>query len=212
MIQQYRNMLTRAGNHCYPESLHLSMVMGKLHSNIYLVGPMGSGKTTIGQRLAKLLEMDFFDSDRELEAQTGASVNLIFDVEGEAGFRIRETQMLEDLTSRPNVLLATGGGAVLEKENRALLRQTGLVVYLKLSVQQQLHRLSRDRTRPLLQCEDRHEKLTAMAETRNPLYEDVADIVFPAMNRGPAVAARVLADRIRDFRAAATTRTSQGIR
>jgi shikimate kinase len=171
----------------------------KVHSNIYLVGPMGSGKTTIGQRLAKLLGKDFYDSDRELEAQTGASVNLIFDVEGEAGFRIRETHMLEELTSRSNILLATGGGVILKSENRELLRRTGLVVYLQVSVQQQLNRLSRDRSRPLLQCEDREEKLHALARARNPLYEAVADIVFPSLNRGPGVAARILAGKIQNL-------------
>jgi len=186
--------------------------MDKVKSNIYLIGPMGSGKTTIGQRLARLLGMNFFDSDRELEAQTGASVNLIFDVEGEAGFRTRETHMLEDLTGRSNVLLATGGGAVLKKENRDLLRTTGLVIYLQVSVDQQLQRLSRDRSRPLLQSGDRKEKLIAMAASRNPLYEEISDIIFPALNRGPGVAARVLADRIQNFQTASTASASQGSR
>lgn len=170
---------------------------------------MGSGKTTIGQRLAKLLGMDFYDSDRQLEAQTGASVNLIFDVEGESGFRVRETQMLENLTSRSNVLLATGGGAVLKQENRQLLSRTGLVVYLQISVPQQLHRLSRDRTRPLLQCEDREKKLNDMAAARNPLYEEIADIVFPSLNRGPAIAARLLAGRIQSLRDRKTSDLAQ---
>lgn len=183
-------------------------MMDKVQSNIYLVGPMGSGKTTIGQRLAKLLGLEFYDSDRQLEAQTGASVNLIFDVEGESGFRIRETQMLQDLTSRSNILLATGGGAILKQENRELLSRTGLVVYLQVSVQQQLHRLSRDRTRPLLKCEDREEKLKAMAQARNPLYEEIADIVFPSLNRGPAIAARALAGRIRSLRATESTNSA----
>ena len=110
-------------------------------SNVYLIGPMGSGKTTIGQRLARKLGLEFLDSDHELEAQTGASVNLIFDVEGEKGFRDRETRMLEELTGRQGVLLATGGGAVLRKENRNLLGSSGLVIYLRTSVTQQLQRL-----------------------------------------------------------------------
>ena len=184
--------------------------MDRVNSNIYLIGPMGSGKTTIGQRLGRLLNMDFFDSDKELESQTGASVNLIFDVEGEAGFRNRETHMLETLTARTNVLLATGGGSILRQRNRNMLSKTGLVIFLKVSVEQQLHRLSRDRTRPLLQCADREQKLTAMAEVRNPLYEGVADIIFPAVNRSPNFAARSLADKIALFRAATRTRTSQG--
>ena len=116
---------------------------------------MGSGKTTIGQRVAKRLEMEFLDCDRNLEKQTGASINLIFDVEGESGFRIRESKMLKVLTLRQNLLVATGGGIVLKEENRELLKQTGLVVYLQTSVGQQLHRLWLDRTRPLLQEGDR---------------------------------------------------------
>ena len=163
-------------------------------SNVYLIGPMGSGKTTIGQRLAKKLGLEFLDSDHELEAQTGASVSLIFDVEGEKGFRDRETRMLEDLTGRRGVLVATGGGAVMRKENRNLLGSSGLVIYLRTSVAQQLQRLRRDRSRPLLQTSDRKEKLTRLAEERNPLYEELADIVFPAQNRALDHVARELAE------------------
>ena len=155
---------------------------------------MGSGKTTIGQRLARKLGLEFLDSDHELEAQTGASVSLIFDVEGEKGFRDRETRMLEELTRRQGVLLATGGGAVLRKENRSLLGSSGTVIYLRTSVAQQLQRLRRDRSRPLLQTSDRKEKLTRLAEERNPLYEELADIVFPAQNRALDQVARELAD------------------
>ena len=166
--------------------------MIKSGSNIYLIGPMGSGKTTIGQRVAKRLKMEFIDCDRNLEKQTGASVNLIFDVEGEAGFRKREGAMLKDLTSRQNVLIATGGGTVLKKKNRELLQRTGLVVYLQTSVSQQLHRLRLDRTRPLLQEGDRQQKLTRLAAARNPVYEELADLVFPSRNRGPEITARHL--------------------
>ena len=166
-------------------------------SNVYLIGPMGSGKTTIGQRLARKLGLEFLDSDHELEAQTGASVSLIFDVEGEKGFRDRETRMLEDLTGRRGVLVATGGGAVMRKENRNLLGSSGLVIYLRTSVAQQLQRLRRDRSRPLLQTSDRKEKLTRLAEERNPLYEELADIVFPAQNRALDNVAGELADIVR---------------
>lgn len=165
--------------------------------NIFLVGPMGSGKTTIGQRLAKLLGLEFVDCDHELEEQTGASVSLIFDVEGEDGFRCREARMLRELSARKGVLIATGGGAVLRKENRDLLRSSGLVVYLDTPVFQQLRRLKRDRTRPLLQTDDRREKLTRLAEQRNPLYREVADIVFPAQNSSLDSAAEELARVIR---------------
>ncbi len=166
--------------------------------NIYLVGPMGSGKTSIGQRLARELGLEFRDCDHELEERTGASINLIFDVEGEEGFRNRETAMLEELTGRQGLVLATGGGAVLREENRALLGRSGLVVYLRTSVKQQLKRLRRDRSRPLLQTPDREQKLEELAECRNPLYESVADVVFPAQNRGLDTAARNLAALIRE--------------
>ena len=165
--------------------------------NVYLIGPMGSGKTTVGQRVAKLLGLDFFDCDQELEAQTGASVSLIFDLEGEEGFRDRETRMLEQLTSRRGVLVATGGGVVLRRHNRELLRRNGLVVYLSTPVNHQLRRLSRDRTRPLLQNGDRKERLARLAAQRNPLYSELAAIEFPSQNRGLDVTARALADLIR---------------
>jgi shikimate kinase len=166
-------------------------------TNVYLIGPMGSGKTTIGQRVARLLDLEFFDCDHELEAQTGASVSLIFDVEGEAGFRERETRMLEQLTGRQGVLVATGGGVVMSRRNRELLRRNGLVVYMSTSVAQQRRRLKRDRTRPLLQSGDRKEKLARLAEQRNPLYEELAAIEFRSQNRGPDVTAQELADLIR---------------
>ena len=171
--------------------------MNEPERNIILVGPMGSGKTTIGQRLAALLGLEFLDCDHELEEQTGASVSLIFDVEGEEGFRTRETRMLQELSERKGVLIATGGGAVLRKENRKVLRNSGLVVYMQTSVHQQLRRLGRDRSRPLLQTADRREKLSRLAEERNPHYLEVADIVFPAQNRGLDAVAGDLAEIIR---------------
>ena len=171
--------------------------MDRLERNIYLIGPMGSGKTTIGQRLAARLGLRFLDCDHEIEAQTGASVTLIFDVEGEEGFRARETRMLQELTAQSGVLIATGGGAILKEENRKLLRETGLVVYMRTSVQQQLRRLGRDKSRPLLQTPDRRDKLTRLAEQRNPLYREIADIEFPAQNRGLDAVAADLARLIR---------------
>jgi shikimate kinase len=168
--------------------------------NVFLIGPMGSGKTTIGQRLAELLGLEFLDCDRELEARTGASVNLIFDVEGEEGFRAREAQMLEELAARDGILLATGGGVVLNAANREILQRRGLVVYLKTSVDQQLRRLGRDRSRPLLQTPDRRERLRTLAEQRDPLYAALAEIEFPARNKGPDAVARQLADVIRRHR------------
>lgn len=157
---------------------------------------MGSGKTTIGQRVAKRLNLEFLDCDRELQKHTGASVNLIFDIEGEAGFRERETRMLRELTRRSGILLATGGGAVLRERNRRMLAESGLVVYLQTSVKQQLKRLGRDTSRPLLQSGDREEKLVRLARRRNPLYEGLADIVFPSQSRSPHVSAKLLAETI----------------
>lgn len=171
--------------------------MDKPATNVYLIGPMGSGKTTIGQRVAKQLGLEFLDCDHELERQTGASVNLIFDVEGEAGFRERETRMLQQLTARHGVLVATGGGVVMKEQNRDLLRHNGLVVYMSASVAQQLRRLNRDRTRPLLQSGNRRAKLARLAEQRNPLYQELADIEFPTQSRSLDTTARALVKLIR---------------
>ena len=170
--------------------------MDRPERNIFLIGPMGSGKTSIGQRLADLFEMEFLDCDHELEDHTGASVSLIFDVEGEEGFRDRETRMLEKLSARQGVLIATGGGVILRERNRELLRQRGLVVYLSTPVSWQLRRLSRDKSRPLLQTPDREEKLMRLAEERNPLYAELADIEFPARNKSLDAVARELAGLI----------------
>lgn len=153
---------------------------------------MGSGKTTIGKQLAELLMLEFYDCDHELENQTGASVNLIFDVEGEKGFRIRESKLLEKLTSKSGILLATGGGVVTSEENRALLRKRGFVVYLKTSIENQLRRLSLDKSRPLLQSEDRAQRLLDLARVRNPLYESIADLVYSARNQSVKSTAKEL--------------------
>lgn len=152
--------------------------MSNLVQNIFLIGPMGSGKTTIGKQLAKLFKLDFYDCDHELERQTGASVSLIFDLEGETGFRERESRLLEQLTANKGVLISTGGGVICKEENRSLLRTRGLVVYLKTSIENQLRRLSQDKSRPLLQTEDRVQRLLDLASVRNPLYDSTADLVF----------------------------------
>jgi len=146
--------------------------------NLVLVGPMGAGKSTIGRRLAGRLGLRFVDADRELEAITGASVPVIFDCEGEAGFRARETQLLAELCAGRGQLIATGGGAVLDAANRKAMRERGFVVWLRVDVEQQLRRLARDRTRPLLAGGDRREKLQGLAAQRDPLYLEVADLAF----------------------------------
>lgn len=146
-------------------------------TNIFLVGPMGAGKSTIGKKLAKKTSQTFHDSDHEIERRTGASINLIFEIEGEDGFRKREGQLLDELTSMSNIVLATGGGAVLNKENRTRLSERGFVVYLKTDIDQLLKRTSRDSKRPLLQDDDPKIVMKKLLEERGPLYEEVADMV-----------------------------------
>jgi shikimate kinase len=166
--------------------------MKNFSQNIFLIGPMGSGKTTIGKQLAKKFGLDFYDCDHELEELTGASVSLIFDLEGEAGFRLRENQLLKQLTQKTGVLIATGGGTVCNEENRQLLRSRGLVVYLKTSIDNQLKRLSKDKSRPLLQADDRTQRLLDLAEARNPLYDATADLVFSTRNSSVYATAKAL--------------------
>lgn len=144
---------------------------------IFLVGMMGAGKTTIGKGLARVLQRDFIDLDHELEARCGVRVPVIFEIEGEAGFRKRECQVLEDCTIRQNIVLATGGGAVLSEQNRASLRARGIVVYLRASVDELYRRTSRDRNRPLLATPDPKGTLRKLLEFREPLYSEVADLV-----------------------------------
>ena len=139
---------------------------------------MGTGKSTVGKKLAKKSSQQFYDCDHEIEKHTGASINLIFEIEGEEGFRKRETQLLDELTSMSNIVLATGGGAVLSKENREHLSARGFVVYLKSDLNQLLKRTSRDSKRPLLQNSEPEVVLRELLEIRGPLYEEVADMVI----------------------------------
>lgn len=147
-------------------------------SRVFLVGPMGAGKTTVGRHLATSLGFDFLDSDHEVEARTGADIPWIFEVEGEAGFRRREAQAIDDLTRRERIVLATGGGAVLSPENRAVLRERGFVVYLSASLRQLLARTARDRNRPLLRKGDPKIVLERILREREPLYREVAHLVI----------------------------------
>ena len=165
-------------------------------TNLVLVGPMGAGKTTLGRRLARYFGLDFLDLDEEIERRTGAPVTLIFDLEGEAGFRARESALLADVLRADRQIVATGGGSVLAEENRAQMRARGFVVYLPASVNQQLERLRRDRKRPLLAAPDRHAKLIELATTRDPLYREVADLVLPAEGASVDRAARRAAEAI----------------
>jgi shikimate kinase len=146
--------------------------------NVILIGLMGSGKTTVGKLLAKQLQKTFIDCDEEIQRRTGVTIPHIFDVEGEAGFRSRETAALEELVKKENIILATGGGAPLSQFNRDLLQRAGVVVYLKSNVNDLWHRTRHDHNRPLLQTADPRATLQALYEKRDPLYNSVADIVI----------------------------------
>ncbi|WDD96096.1 shikimate kinase [Burkholderia sp. FERM BP-3421] len=148
------------------------------HANVFFVGLMGAGKTTVGRAVARRLDRPFFDSDHEIEARTGARVPVIFELEGEDGFREREAQMIAELTQRENIVLATGGGAILRDENRALLNTRGLVVYLRANPHDLWLRTRKDKNRPLLQTEDPKARLEALYETRDPLYRECAHFVI----------------------------------
>ncbi len=161
--------------------------------NLVLVGPMGAGKSSIGKRLAERFGLAFADADRDIELRTGATVSTIFDCEGEAGFRARERAALAGLLAGEDALIATGGGVVLDPHNRQLLRARGFVVHLHVGIDEQLARLLRDRTRPLLQREDREDFLRALALAREPLYAEVADLRFDTSGRTSGDAAAVLA-------------------
>lgn len=158
--------------------------------NVFLVGPMGAGKTTVGRLLGELLRQDFFDSDSEIEKATGADIPWIFDVEGEAGFRKRERKMIDFLTSKENIVLATGGGSVTVKESRRMLRERGDVIYLRASIDQQVRRMSGDNSRPLLQVEEREAKIRELFAIRDPFYKEVADISIETNRRNARFVAK----------------------
>ncbi len=146
--------------------------------NIFLIGPMGAGKSTIGKYLSEMLHMDLYDSDQEIERRTGADIAWVFDVEGEEGFRKREEQVISDLSEMQGIVLATGGGAIKSSLTRDRLSARGIVVYLETPIEKQLARTQRDKRRPLLQTEEPpREVLTRLAEEREPLYREIADYV-----------------------------------
>ena len=147
---------------------------------LFLIGPMGSGKSTVGRHLADLLDCPFIDSDAEIEFRAGADIPWIFDVEGEAGFRRREITVLKDLIERPSAVIATGGGAILAAENREMMSRAGIVVFLNVSVVQQLKRTGSGEGRPLLQQGDHKESLKQLMAEREPLYRALADVIIAA--------------------------------
>jgi shikimate kinase len=152
--------------------------MENMSGSFFLVGPMGAGKSTIGRQLARCLKLKFIDSDREIEIRTGVDIPLIFELEGESGFRKRERKVIDELTAKPGIILATGGGAVLDKRNRRHLASRGRVIYLRTSVEQQLRRTAHDRNRPLLRTPNPKQKLEELMEVRDPLYQEIADWII----------------------------------
>ena len=165
--------------------------------NIFLIGPMGAGKSTIGRQLAQQLNMEFVDSDQEIEQRAGADISWILDVEGESGFRKREERIINELTQRQGIVLSTGGGAILSKDTRNYLSARGIVIYLQTTVDKQYERTQRDKKRPLLQdVEDPRQVLEDLAKIRNPLYEEIADIVLPTDEQSAKVMANQIIDLI----------------
>lgn len=151
--------------------------------SIFLVGPMGSGKTAVGRRLARTLGLEFIDSDDVIEQRAGADIPFIFEREGEAGFRERERRVIEDLTARPGIVLATGGGSAMDAGNRARLRDRGFVVYLHTSVDQQLRRTAHGRPRPMLATGEPREVLAGLLATRDPQFREIAHLVVDTDGR-----------------------------
>jgi len=167
--------------------------------NVFLIGPMGVGKSTIGRMLASALNKPFFDSDREIEAVTGADIPWIFDVEGEAGFRVREQRMIDLLTQKEGIVMATGGGAILSGVTRQNLRSRGIVVYLKASIAQQFERTSKDRHRPLLQTADPQSRIRELMKIREPLYIETACITVDTSRRGPRTVVNEIVRRLQEM-------------
>jgi len=165
--------------------------------NVFLIGPMGAGKTTIGRHLATLLHKRFVDVDHEIEKRTGVTIPVIFEIEGEAGFRRRESAVIDELTGDRDIVLATGGGAVLLQENRKWLKERGTVVYLQADIETLVERTRRDRNRPLLQTGNPRGKIEELLCQREPIYREVADVVVDTGQRAPSSVARDIAIRLK---------------
>lgn len=164
--------------------------------NVFLIGPMGAGKTTIGRKLASALGLSFYDTDEIITEKTGVDIATIFDIEGESGFRERESRILDELSQRNGVVIATGGGAILRPENRERLKNRGHVVYLTVPLELQLRRTRRDTQRPLLQTEDPRARLATLQQEREPLYRSIADIVIDTSINDSKRLARELSERL----------------
>ena len=164
--------------------------------NLFLIGPMGAGKSAVGRQLARLLHLEFMDSDEEIESRTGVDIPFIFEKEGEAGFRKREAKVIEDLSQQDGVVLATGGGVVMDPQNRNHLGARGFVIYLHTSVDQQLARTRKGRDRPLLDNDDPRAVLDALMEIRDPLYREIADLTVETDGRKVRAVANEILERL----------------
>lgn len=168
--------------------------------NIVLVGPMGAGKSTIGRLLATELGLPFFDSDHEIEQRSGANIPWIFDVEGEEGFRRRETQtIIELLEEKDPIVLATGGGAIMRPENRQAISQSSTVIYLHTTIEQQLQRTAKDKNRPLLQNDNPRAVLENLFAIRDPLYRETADLIIKTDRQSPKSVVRIITKKLKDL-------------
>jgi len=159
------------------------------YQNIFLIGPMGAGKSSVGKYLASQLDMDFYDSDEEIEKRTGVDIGWIFDIEGEEGFRKREIMVISELANLNNIVLATGGGSVLAPETQAVLRKYGVIIFLDVSLSYQHNRTTNDSRRPLLRVENREEVIAKLGEERAPIYTALADYRVLTDNRSVRVVA-----------------------
>lgn len=167
-----------------------------VRSHIFLVGPMGVGKSTIGRMLASELGLPFFDTDRVIEERTGADIPWIFDMEGEEGFRQRETNVLADICDMPPAVVATGGGIVTREKNLELMRRHGTVCYLRASLEQLVERTARDKKRPLLQVDNPREKIAQILTEREPSYQSLASVVVNTDRHGPKAAVLAILDEL----------------
>jgi shikimate kinase len=194
LLKQFKTIIVY-----YSISNYLKRANKLTAENIFLVGPMGSGKTTIGRTLAGILNFKFFDLDSEIEKRCGANIPWIFDVEGENGFRERESRILEELSSSTGMVLATGGGAVIRKKNREILKKNGYVVYLNAPIERLVERTSHDHNRPLLQVENPREAIEKMILERESFYQDVANFVLITDKKRPRLVANEIACEVRKF-------------
>ena len=169
--------------------------------SIFIVGPMGSGKTTIGKQLARSLQRPFFDSDQAIEARTGVTISTIFDIEREQGFRQRETQIIDELTQRTGIVLATGGGAILDETNRRYLNDRGVVVYLYAPLDELLRRTSFDTKRPLLNNDNPSASLLKTLEHRSPIYESLSDARFNTKRYHPSIIVKQIISYLKNYHA-----------